>query len=425
MKKKSKKINKKRIYKGFIAPKIDETHYFLGAGLVPQVVLQPNSDWTDSLPETEKQRRQFETFNCTSFNTLNAIEMLMFKKFGQRVNYSDRWVGIVAGTSAKKGGNDPHVVCEAIRKHGLIPEEMLPYTDDLKTAEEYYSFKGADEEACKRAGEEWKRQYEFKHEWVFKQNQPLEEKMNNMKVALKYSPLALSVYAWEKSGEVYISGGRENHWTSKFAQPKYSNIFDSYDPFIKAVDQNFSFCKRFSIEKQATKEEIGGFIQILKGMLIWLNLLPTPSPQAPQPLTEPITREKVYKIARESVGVDVSPSDTAPDDLACVESVCQILAKAGIETPKTLSTLTFYNWLKKSPKFKQTTEEKRGNIIISPTGKGNGSVKHGHVGIFGDNGWVLSNDSPTGLWLENYSLQSWVARFRTKGGYPIYYFEAL
>lgn len=284
-------------YKGFIEPVIDSTHYFLGAGLVPQVVLQPNSDWADSLPETEKQQRQFETFNCTSFNTLNAIEMLMFKKFGQRVNYSDRWVGIVAGTSAQKGGNDPHVVCEAIRKNGLIPEEMLPYSNDLQSADEYYSFKGRDEDACRRAGKEWLKQYDFKHEWVFDKSQPLDEKILNMKQALKYSPLALSVYAWSVKDGVYWKAGAENHWTSKFAQPKLSKIFDSYDPFIKDVDQNFSYCKRFSIEKQATQQEIGIFLKMLQAISNWLKewqvedeVKPpviAPQPQ-PQPIVEPL-----------------------------------------------------------------------------------------------------------------------------------------
>ncbi len=258
-------------YKGFIEPKIDNTHYFLGAGMVPQVVLQPNSDWSDSLPETERQNKGFETYGCTSFNTLNAIEMLMFKKFGVRVNYSDRWVGIIAGTKAP--GNDPHTVCEAIRKNGLIPEDMLPYSDDLQNVEEYYSFKGANEIECRRAGREWLRQYDFKHEWVFDKNQPFNEKLLNIKTALKYSPLALSVYAWSETNGVYWKAGSENHWTSAFAQPRLSKIFDSYDPFIKDVDQNFSYCKRFSIEQNVTKENVGGFLQVLKLLLEWAGLI--------------------------------------------------------------------------------------------------------------------------------------------------------
>ena len=48
----------------------------------------------------------FETFNCVSFGTLSAIETLMFRLFGEKVNYSDRWIGIMAGTNAGTNGND-------------------------------------------------------------------------------------------------------------------------------------------------------------------------------------------------------------------------------------------------------------------------------------------------------------------------------
>ena len=42
--------------------------------------------------------------------------------------------------------------------------------------DEYYSFKGADKEACLKAGQDWQAKYDFKYEDVFKPNEPLEEK---------------------------------------------------------------------------------------------------------------------------------------------------------------------------------------------------------------------------------------------------------
>ena len=127
----------------------------------------------------------------------------MYRLFGQKINYSDRWVGIIAGTG--EGGNDPHTVCEAIRKYGLIPEEMLPFRDDLKDINEYYSFKGANKEACYEAGRKWLEQYDFKHEWVYSGYIPEDEKKNNRKVALKMSPLGISVYAWgQDSSGIFV-----------------------------------------------------------------------------------------------------------------------------------------------------------------------------------------------------------------------------
>ena len=167
----------KNNYKGFIPPKEKPENYILGDGNVPQVVLQPNSDWTEYLPVEEKQNVNFETFNCVSFGTLSAIEVLMFRLFGEKHNYSDRFVGIMAGT--KEGGNDPDTVCEAIRKYGLIPEEMLPMTG-VDNIDEYYSFKGADKEACLKAGQDWLEKFTFLHEDVFKPNEPKEEKIKKI-----------------------------------------------------------------------------------------------------------------------------------------------------------------------------------------------------------------------------------------------------
>ena len=237
---------------GFLKPKIEKEHYVLGQGNVPFQILQPLGDWSDSLPEGEAQSiPSFDTYNCTGFNSSNQIEQYMFKAFDIKANYSDRWIGIIAGTDPAKGGNDPHTVYEAIRKNGLIPEEILPFSSDITTAEEYFSFKGANREACYIEGRKWLSQYDFKHEWVFTTEQPLDEKINNIKVALKYSPLAISVFAWVKDArDIYISLGEPNHWTSMYAQKDFSNIFDSYFPWTKVVEQNIMYCKRISISKK-------------------------------------------------------------------------------------------------------------------------------------------------------------------------------
>ena len=238
----------KNNYKGFIPPKEKPENYILGDGNVPQVVLQPNSDWTEYLPVEEKQNVNFETFNCVSFGTLSAIEVLMFRLFGEKHNYSDRFVGIMAGT--KEGGNDPDTVCEAIRKYGLIPEEMLPMTG-VDNIDEDYSFKGADKEACLKAGQDWLEKFTFLHEDVFKPNEPKEEKIKKILLALKFSILGLSVEAWilDERG-VYVRLGQENHWTVGYNQNQLTGIFDTYEPFLKKADQNFSWCKRFFIKKK-------------------------------------------------------------------------------------------------------------------------------------------------------------------------------
>ncbi len=240
---------------GFIAPEIDTKQYVLGQGKVPFKVLRRDGNWKIGLPVKEFQAREFDTYNCTSFNTLNQIEQYMFVAFGETVNYSDRWLGIISGT--KPPGNDPQVVYEAIREFGLIPEEMLPFSGDIANVDEYYSFKGANEEECREAGRRWKAKYRLYHEWVFDMSQPQAEKEHNMKVALKYSPLAIAVYAWELGEKnIYISAGQPNHWTSLYAIGNHLEVFDSYDPFEKLVSQNIFYCKRIHIEKVLAEVKI-------------------------------------------------------------------------------------------------------------------------------------------------------------------------
>lgn len=246
---------------GFVAPKeITPDNYVLGSfSLLPKVILQPSRDWRSTAPDFEPQQKRFETYNCTGFNTLSAIENLL-ARLGINENYSDRWVGIIAGTKAP--GNDPHIVAEAIRKHGLIPESMLPFSDDLKNIDEYYSFKGADEAKCREAGKKWLERFDFGHEWVFQGGENKQEKMLE---ALLYSPLGVSVRAWEKEGALFAKkkGSQDNHWTCNVVgmeEKKYWIIDDSYlddsQPFkYLKWDYDFSFCKRYSITIKATKEE--------------------------------------------------------------------------------------------------------------------------------------------------------------------------
>lgn len=252
---------------GFIKPQFDRTQYILGQGMVPLKVLRQDGNWKTGLPVKEHQYKGFETYNCTSFNTLNAIEQFMFVAFGEIVNYSDRFVGIMAGTKAP--GNDPHLVMEAIRKYGLIPEDMLPFSDDIKNIDEYYSFKGANKEDCLKAGQEWLKKYSFFHEWVFHPDNtgmPQEERIHNMKVALKYSPLCTAVYAWFTNDKGhYVRFGDDNHWTSITSIDEFQNAFDSYEPFEKIVEQTVFYCKRIHIERIAPKLSVkeSWFIRII------------------------------------------------------------------------------------------------------------------------------------------------------------------
>lgn len=149
--------------------------------------------------------------------------------------------------------------------------------------------------------------------------------------------------------------------------------------------------------------------------------IPTPLPPKPDP---DLPRKMLYDKAVASLGTDASPSDQAPDEYGCAETVSNILHRAFSDFPEEiLSTAVLYTRLRSHPKFKIVTNFDYGDVIISPTGMGKtGAVANGHVGIVGKN-CIMSNSSGTGKFLENYTLSTWIAYFRTRGGYPIYFFR--
>jgi len=251
------------IDKGFIKPKIELNHYYLGASPLVKTVLQPNHSWLEFLPEFEPQSKQLETSNCTSFNTLNCIEILLRRLSAFDDNYSDRFLGIMAGTYPP--GNDPHVVCEVVRHTGLIEEPLLSFTDEIQTVDEYYSFKGGNEPLCKAKGLEWVETWKFGHEWV----KPNKESMME---ALKYSPLGVAVVAWQKNKYYYKRPEQDdNHWTAivDYKENEYWIVYDSYMYDGSAIkylewDYPFEYIKRFSLSVQPeTIETLNWIEQIL------------------------------------------------------------------------------------------------------------------------------------------------------------------
>lgn len=141
-----------------------------------------------------------------------------------------------------------------------------------------------------------------------------------------------------------------------------------------------------------------------------------------------LNRLKLYVTALDALGTDVSPKDKAPDDLACAETAFNMIDKVVPGAIKgSLSTLELFKQMDASPKFRRVLTFRPGTIIISPTPLGiqPGILTNGHVGIVVDNEEIVSNDSATGNLLQNYTVSSWVARYRDKGKYKIYCFELI
>lgn len=239
------KHENKRIIYGYVAEpiKINEDYVF-GSVLspTPKTILQPNGDWTEFLPTDEYQNlNRIETQACTSFGTLNCVEILIKRVMGQQFNYSDRWSAWNSGTTAT-GGNTPQRVAETLRKTGVPFQGKWDFTPDIDTPEKFYQnppvklFDDAKKDFS----------FSFSHEYV-----PSSKEM--MLQALKLSPLGIAVSAWNVENGIYISAGMpNNHWVCCYGFDKEKDafkVFDSYDGSRKLYKGDISVVKRYSVDK--------------------------------------------------------------------------------------------------------------------------------------------------------------------------------
>lgn len=401
----------------------DERAYKLGAIELPKISLRPDGQWGQYTPIDELQHTpNYDTYGCTIYGTENIQQTMERCIFGKTQEYDERYNYNIVKISPP--GADPHDAAESFRNDGVI-SGLLPMTS---TYEEYSKPRPVPTSILAKG---IAHPYELRHQWLWTKPQTKTNRTNLIKEHLQYSPLGVSVTAWKEKNGVYVDDGKRNtHWTMLYGyNDKGWLIYDSYAPHRKILsfDHSIECCKRYQLVQSTRKQQLSLFQKVLQALFSWTNLLSkTEEPKIESPKTVPVLtlREKIYNEARNWLGKDASPSDKAPEELACAESVCSILQKAGVDIPLLISTIELKKWLTKSKLFKATTESKPGNIIISPTGEGNGAIPHGHTGIFSDK-WIMSNDSKVGMWLENYTIDGWVKKFRTQGGYPIYYFEAI
>lgn len=145
-------------------------------------------------------------------------------------------------------------------------------------------------------------------------------------------------------------------------------------------------------------------------------------------LLSDLNRQKIYKTALSFIGKDASPNDLAPDELGCADSVSSVLkialgSEVGISY--TVSTAQLYRELLSSKAYMLVQTPKAGDVLVSPTGLGNGQLSNGHTGIWGENGKIMSNSSYTGTFEQNFDINSWRARYVTLGGFQMCTFRKL
>lgn len=131
-------------------------------------------------------------------------------------------------------------------------------------------------------------------------------------------------------------------------------------------------------------------------------------------------KKTLLDLAKTKLGFDASPNDIAPDGFACAESVSTILNEyLEGNFPIITGTWTLNEYLKESSRFSIVDTPRPGDIIMSPTGMGNGKISNGHVGIYGDDNRIYSNNPTNGLFDDRMTLEYWKDYLVKLGGYPL------
>lgn len=138
-----------------------------------------------------------------------------------------------------------------------------------------------------------------------------------------------------------------------------------------------------------------------------------------------MNRENIYQTSLSLLGTDVTPDDIVPDEYDCADTICVLLKKAGFDIGDLPLTTDLYRKLTTAPMWRKTYKPIRGDVVISPTGFGTGTLLNGHVGIVGINEKIMSNSSSSGKFEENYTFSSWRKRYVNVGGFPMVFFRKL
>lgn len=417
-------------------------------------------DRIKALPDGEVQRALEDMMDCATRGPINILEALFSygvqnrlfsegniqwlrdKGYVQNVNslervlFSDAFIAIKSGT--RRTGNSMKAPIHAIYKNGLIPKVMLRLEPWMKW-DDYHNPARITME-MEDLGRAFSKRFAINYEQV---------SAGSLKQINEHEFLVVAGYAWDvpKRGKYQKTDKQPNH-VFVSVHPEYT-AFDNYidsvgNDFIKDLAPDYRFdntAYRIFISGEDQYVQDGWWsitfltelIKKIKDLLDTKPATPVVSPIIPVQVEKSVEIPKetesksllLYKKAIELCGKDITPKDIVPDEVACAESVCTVIRDSIYrDFPMITSTTELHRFLKRDTRFKSTLDLKPGSIIISPTGSGNGSVR-GHVGIIAEDNNIISNNSWTGMWEKNYTVESWVKRWRNVGKMPVLVFEPI
>ena len=140
-----------------------------------------------------------------------------------------------------------------------------------------------------------------------------------------------------------------------------------------------------------------------------------PEPVIPLPM--PTATEKLYDLSKSLLGTRLGRDKSIPWMVNCANACTDVLIRAGVKglPPKGIAgTAALLSFLEDSTEFKEVDVYTPGAVIINATGTGNGKIR-GHVGLAGYH-TIMSNNSETGFWDDQWNWERWYNYYEKYGG---------
>lgn len=188
------------------------------------------NNWETWLPVVEYQNNGgFDRMACVTYSDMNTLEILHKKVAGVELNFSDRYIAKLSGTT--KFGNSVDIVFDAIRKYGLVLES--DWQDVNTNWDDYY--KEVPAEVITK-GQKFLDKWDIYREYVATYKKDL------IFEALNYAPLQVIV-RYDSGDGLLNPTGKYNHAVTCFGAKygEYWLIFDHYSQTVKKYAWEYEF----------------------------------------------------------------------------------------------------------------------------------------------------------------------------------------
>ena len=309
---------------GYVTPVLKPKDFVLGGiNKMPQVIVNSSGDWSSFYPVFESQLfRNFDTFGCTIYAVLNAMEAYLKGVYGVDFNAAERFNFNLL--RIRQPGISPLDALQNVRDYGCIPETLLPVQDGM-TFEEYAKpdpmWQWLKDEAKKFGYDLW-------YETLWVGNISKEQRIEKLKYGRERGTVVLSATAWFRDANgLYVDNGFNNGHAIFHGRDnsKGLEIFDSYKTdgeYIKTLscDHNIQFAVRIVLTPKSEQEQISWLLRLLDFLLIDVLALKTRT-KLENPVIPPATPP---------VSID-TPADVPVSTETIPKLITRICKEQGIE----------------------------------------------------------------------------------------------